>query len=102
MKKTRVGKITHYYDKAGVAVLELSAALKEGDEIRIEKGEEGFEQTISSMQIEHENRPQSKAASQRKLRSIQAVCISAGFSNHEAIRLQSLQVRVNSSLVTVC
>ncbi|AJF60300.1 MAG: hypothetical protein J4224_01210 [Candidatus Diapherotrites archaeon] len=54
MKKTRVGKITHYYDKAGVAVLELSAALKEGDEIRIEKGEEGFEQTISSMQIEHE------------------------------------------------
>jgi len=54
MKKNTCWKITHYYDKAGVAVLELSAALKEGDEIRIEKGEEGFEQTISSMQIEHE------------------------------------------------
>lgn len=47
-----VGKVTHYYDKAGVAIIELASTLKVGDKIKFVKGDEEVEQTISSMQIE--------------------------------------------------
>ena len=51
MKK--VGTVTHYYGKLGVAIIKLSGTLKVGDRIKIENGVE-FEQTVDSMQIEHE------------------------------------------------
>jgi putative protease len=47
-----VGKVTHYYDKINVAVLELDRALKVGDTIKIVKGDTEFTQTIDSMQID--------------------------------------------------
>jgi putative protease len=47
-----VGKVSHYYDKIGVAVLDLDRTLKTGDTIKIVKGETEFTQTIESMQIE--------------------------------------------------
>lgn len=52
----RVGKITHYYDKIGVAVISVEAAISAGDEIEIRDKNEApkFTQTISSMQVEHE------------------------------------------------
>ncbi len=55
MEKKPVGKITHFFDKIGVAVIELSATLKVGDKISIEGHENQFEQTVDSMQIEHES-----------------------------------------------
>ncbi len=49
-----VGKITHYFSKINVAVVELNGELKKGDRIKIKrKGGEEFEQEVSSMQIEH-------------------------------------------------
>ena len=54
MADVRVGKITHYYDKIGVAVVELEGTLKEGDEIRISGHGNEFTQKAESMQIEHE------------------------------------------------
>ena len=59
MAKTKeekpIGKITHYFDNIGVAVIELSTALKEGDEIRIAGGEDtDFTQTVESMEVERE------------------------------------------------
>jgi putative protease len=53
MPKKEVGKVTHWYDKIGVAVVKLSGALKVGDSIKIERGGEEFDDTISSMQIDH-------------------------------------------------
>lgn len=54
--KELVGKITHYYDKINVAIVELSASLKVGDKVSIEKeGQNAVEQKVESMQIEHEN-----------------------------------------------
>ncbi len=47
-----VGKISHFYDKINVAVVELSAALKVGDTIKIVKDDTEFTQTIDSMQID--------------------------------------------------
>jgi len=51
MKK--VGTVTHYYGKIGVAIVELSDTLKVGDRIKFENGAE-LEQAVDSMQIEHE------------------------------------------------
>jgi len=48
-----IGKVTHYYDKAGVAIVELQDTLKVGERIRIERGENSFEQKVSSMQVEY-------------------------------------------------
>jgi len=42
--KELVGKVTHYYDKIGVAVVELSSKLKVGDNISIEGPGVSFEQ----------------------------------------------------------
>ena len=50
-----IGKVTHWYDKAGVAVLDLSSPLKVGDSVKVKKGEEEFEETVSSMQVDHKN-----------------------------------------------
>jgi len=53
--QTKVGSITHYYDRIGVAVVEVLAPIKVGDRIKIKGHEREFEQEIASMQIEHEN-----------------------------------------------
>ena len=49
-----IGKVTHYFSKIGVAVIELSDTLKVGDTIRIVGGETDFDQVIESMEIEHQ------------------------------------------------
>ncbi|MBI1972025.1 MAG: translation elongation factor-like protein [Candidatus Aenigmarchaeota archaeon] len=54
MKKP-IGKITHYYGNIGVAVIELEGTLREGDKISIEGTTTNFEQTVDSMQLNHEN-----------------------------------------------
>ena len=51
--KKPVGKITHYFSKIGVAVVELSAELKVGDNISIEGSTTNIQQPVNSMQIEH-------------------------------------------------
>lgn len=53
-KKDVIGKVTHYYDKIGVAVIKLQKSLKVGDKVKFEKKDASFEQTIESMQLEHE------------------------------------------------
>jgi len=60
MPEHEIGKITHYFDKIGVAVLKLSAPLKVGEKIRVD-AMEPFVQTISSMQV-HKNSIESAKA----------------------------------------
>ncbi len=50
-----IGKVIHYYDRAGVAVVRLSGALAVGDKIKIVKADREFGDTISSMQVDHKN-----------------------------------------------
>ncbi|MEM0216839.1 MAG: U32 family peptidase C-terminal domain-containing protein [Candidatus Bathyarchaeia archaeon] len=50
-----VGKVTHYFSKIGVAVVELKAPLAVGDRIIIRGPTTDFEQVVESMQIEHKN-----------------------------------------------
>lgn len=54
-KPQEIGKITHFFSKINVAVVELKAPLSVGDNIRIQGPTTDFEQTVQSMQIEHED-----------------------------------------------
>jgi translation elongation factor EF-Tu-like GTPase len=49
----KVGKITHFYSKASVAVVELTAPLSKGDKIVIRGSTTNIEQIVDSMEIEH-------------------------------------------------
>ncbi|HUD05153.1 MAG TPA: hypothetical protein VMR59_04150 [Patescibacteria group bacterium] len=51
--KDLVGKVIHYYDKIGVAVVKLDKALKVGNKVKFVHGENEFEQVLESMQLEH-------------------------------------------------
>ena len=53
-KKDLVGKVIHYYDKIGVAIIKLQKSLKVEDKVKFEKGDMSFEQIIESMQLEYE------------------------------------------------
>jgi putative protease len=53
----KIGKVTHYYDKIGVAIVELDAQLSVGDKIKfVRGGEDMFEQPVESIQVEHEKK----------------------------------------------
>jgi len=60
MADFKVGKITHYYDKIKVAVVELSGTLTAGDTIKISGHGRDFNQTVVSMQVEHEQIKEAK------------------------------------------
>ena len=50
-----IGRITHYFDKIEVGVIELTAPLAVGDTIRVVGGENtDFSQEVESMEVEHE------------------------------------------------
>ena len=57
-----IGKISHYFTKIGVGVIEITkGSLKVGDNIKIKGATTDFEQKIDSMQIEHEKVQEAKA-----------------------------------------
>ena len=68
-----IGKVTHYFSKIGVAVIELSDTLKVGDTIRIVGGETDFNQVIESMEIEHQKVETAKAGDSVGLKVSQKV-----------------------------
>jgi len=56
MEEMQVGKVTHYFTKIGVAVIEVThGSIKVNDEIHLKGHTTDFKQKISSMQIEHES-----------------------------------------------
>lgn len=51
-----VGKVVHYYDKLGVAIIDLaSGGLKVGDEVKFKRGDEEFSQKVESLQVDHQD-----------------------------------------------
>ena len=56
-KPEKVGVITHYFTKIGVAVIKLNKTLNVGDKIKIQSdtpgGSTSFTQTVKSMQYNH-------------------------------------------------
>ncbi len=50
----QIGKVTHYFNRIGVAVLDLEDGLKVGDTIHIVGRQTDFTQQVKSMEIEHQ------------------------------------------------
>lgn len=56
----KVGEVTHYFTRIGVAVVDVTAPVKIGDRIAIKGMTTNFEQTVESMQIEMEDIKEAK------------------------------------------
>lgn len=73
MADFKIGRIVHYYDKIGVAVLELTDGLVVGDTIRISGHGKEFTQAVNSMQVEHESIQEAKKGQAIGLKAEQEV-----------------------------
>jgi translation elongation factor EF-1alpha len=50
----KIGKVSHYYDKIGVAIVELNGTLSVGEKVKfVRGGTDLFEQVVESIQVEH-------------------------------------------------
>jgi len=55
MNETKIGEVTHYFNKIGVAAIKItSGQLKKGDTIHIKGHTTDFTQEIDSIQVEHQ------------------------------------------------
>jgi len=54
-KLEEIGRVTHYFPKISVVVVELKGSLSTGDKILVKGPTTNFQQTVTSMQIEHKN-----------------------------------------------
>ncbi len=55
MEEKLIGKVTHYFGKPSVGIIELEDTLKVGDTIHIKGAHDDFTQEVKSMQIDYEN-----------------------------------------------
>jgi len=56
LKEEKVGFVEHYFDKIGVAAIKLtSGSLSVGDKVHIKGHSTDLEETINSIQIEHDS-----------------------------------------------
>lgn len=69
----KIGRITHFFTKISVAVIELTAPLSVGDTIVVKGPTTDFEQVVDSMQIEHQNVQSAKAGQSIGLKVVQRV-----------------------------
>lgn len=56
MTDQKVGKISHYYNHLGVAIIEVETPFNSGDTLKFVRhgtGEELFQQAVASIQAEH-------------------------------------------------
>lgn len=48
-----IGKVTHYYDHIGVAVVAVNETIRLGDTVLLKHGKRVFEQKVASLQVNH-------------------------------------------------
>ena len=63
MAQKILGKVTHYFDHLGVAVigLEKGVSLKKGDQIQFKGSKTDFGQAVDSLQVDHADVDKAKA-----------------------------------------
>jgi hypothetical protein len=69
----KIGRITHFFTKICVAVIELTEPLSVGDTIILKGPTTDFEQPVESMQIEHKNVQRAEAGQSIGLKVVQRV-----------------------------
>jgi putative protease len=72
MTEKKIGKITHYFGKISVAIVELTDdTLSVGETIHIKGHTSDFTQKVDSIQIEHQNVPKAEIGQSIGLKVIQ-------------------------------
>ena len=69
----KIGRVTHFFSKISVAVIELTTPLSIGETIVFKGPNTDFEQVVDSMQIEHENVEKAEAGQSIGLKVTQRV-----------------------------
>ncbi len=54
-KEKLIGRVTHYYSKIGVAIVELLGSVSTGGALHFKGATTDFEEQISSMQVDHKD-----------------------------------------------
>ena len=73
MEEQEIGRVTLYFGKVSVGIIELKEPLKVGDTIRIKGAHDDFTQKVESMQIEHIDIPEAKKGDEVGVKVMQAV-----------------------------
>lgn len=60
MAEQKIGKVIHYYDKIAVAIVALDKPIKKSDALKFRHGEQEFDQTVGSLQIQHQDVDEAK------------------------------------------
>ena len=69
-----LGKVVHYFNKIGVAVVKAEkGGLAVGNKVKFKRGEDEFEQTIDSMQVDREPVEKIKKGKEAGMKVDQAV-----------------------------
>jgi hypothetical protein len=69
----KIGRVTHFFSKISVAVIELTTPLSIGDTIVFKGPNTDFEQAVDSMQIEHQGVEKAEAGQSIGLKVTQRV-----------------------------
>ncbi len=70
----KIGRVTNYYDKIGIGVIELIGGLTVGDTVKFIKDDKDlFEQKVDSIQIEHRKVNHAPSGSVVGLKLLQSV-----------------------------
>lgn len=78
-----MGKVTHYFDKAMVAVIKLSGPLSVGENVKFVHAEHEFTQNVGSMEIEHKKVESCKTGEE--------VAIKVDEKTHEGARVYKVE-----------
>ena len=74
MAEEKVGTITHYFGKIGVATVKITdGELNVGDTIHVKGHTSDFTQTVDSMQVEHESVAVARAGDEVGLKTAEYV-----------------------------
>ena len=69
-----IGKVTHWYNKIGVAVVKLTGTLKKGDKIIIKRGDEEIEETVTSIQVDYKDVDSAGKSKAAEIRGTSETC----------------------------
>ena len=73
MPDETIGKVTHYFDRISVAVLQLTRTVRVGDTIHFHGHSTDFNQKVDSLQVEHKSVPEGNPGQEVALKVDQKV-----------------------------
>ena len=72
-KDKKIGEVIHFYDHISVAIVKLTAPLKNGDTVKFVHGDSEFTQTVDSMELEHKKLDSAKKGAEIGLKVSQPI-----------------------------